>query len=182
MSDYDTDYSDEFDDEYNDSNIIVEEDNNDKCNCETCMTANNMKDIDFLVEKILCDICNKFYSEKLVDMSDQSFIKCLHCHFFFKYDEFKKDSVIDSEAEKLLEYFKMCSDNHDKKKCKTEKEQCLLCEYKDGIVPKSVKRILEKNIKKDSNNNSKTFNNVTICCNKKFTDTIELVNTITIKI
>jgi hypothetical protein len=198
MSDYDTDFDDEDYDTYSYDNDVNEQVN--ECTCNECNNWDDVSPTSMTCDGvsitnqnvinnnsvIACEACNRYFDEKLIDKSDNTFVKCLHCYFFFKYDEFKNDRVLDEEGEKLLKYFELCSgdnikEGHNVEKCvKVNNGGCLLCEYIDGRVPKSVERILQKNIKKDSEIKLDS-SDVTIC-GGVYTDKLELMDSINIKL
>lgn len=88
-----------------------------------------------------CECCQKYFSENMINMDDGDFIKCHHCTYRFKYDDFQKPYVPDSNIETMLEYIKLCKNDHPpSSQCFniTSGSNCMLCEAKFGSLPDCV--------------------------------------------
>lgn len=94
----------------------------------------------------LCEVCNKYYGDELINDSDKDFIKCTHCFYYFKYNDFQKGGVTDDDVKSLLNYFELCKDDHDPSKCTKNSDSggCILCEFKIGMVPLCVEKYTKK--------------------------------------
>ena len=106
----------------------------------------------------LCEVCDKYYDNILIDATDKDFIKCTHCFYYLKYNDFQKGTVTDGEIVSLLEYFELCSDDHDMTNCTKNSDSggCILCEHKIGMSPQCVCKYTarinsEKKTKEDNN-------------------------------
>ena len=91
-------------------------------------------------------------------MTDKDFIKCTHCFYYLKYNDYQKGSVTDNDITSLLEYFELCQDEHNMAKCTKNSDSggCILCEHKIGMTPACVAKYKtrvnsEKKTKEDNN-------------------------------
>lgn len=88
----------------------------------------------------LCEICDRYYEKDMIDPSNDGFVKCVHCWFFLKYEDFIKGDVDKFEKETLLNYINTNNVKHNSTTCvkKSDMGGCFLCEYKKGIVPECL--------------------------------------------
>jgi hypothetical protein len=93
----------------------------------------------------LCEICDKYYEKDMIDPSNDGFVKCVHCWFFLKYEDFTKNEVTSFEKETLLNYINTNNAKHNSTTCtkKSDTGGCFLCEYKKGIVPECLLELIQ---------------------------------------
>jgi hypothetical protein len=99
--------------------------------------ASNSKKLQNLDQYSLCDVCDKYYTNDLIDTTDNTFIKCVHCHFFLKYEDFTSKEMTDLEKTDLSNYVNAYANKHNSKECtkKSDMGGCFLCEYSEGVIP-----------------------------------------------
>lgn len=84
----------------------------------------------------LCDICDKYYAAEMIDTTENTFIKCKHCWFFLKYEEFTSSEMTDLQKTNLSNYINAYANKHNSAKCtkKSDMGGCFLCEHNAGII------------------------------------------------